>query len=556
MRRIASFIVVGVGLLASNGAYAQTCTSSNVDHLVTDARREFRVSSVNDGSLSGVTDVEFQRGAAMAAATWNEQSNSRPFFYNGLTSRTDLPSSKADCDSAGINYSLVKVDATSNASAKGSASGRCTDGNGNATQFLIKVNKKTSSGSDRVWEANGSTIGSNEYDLLQTLTHEFGHTLHLGHPSGEYGTMRGTSIGTNKQRDLYLWDLTCVKDLSQAPPERATKIKRLYHSGGTFGSESTPFGGWIQSKGSPGITWVTGSTEFSAAAKQTSSTSTIWWTRGHNQSNTFNFPTSESSRDLIGMFTETTFREDTNQDRVFWVRPEEYPTPLDDDSSHRIRYRRSSNGFSSSNSGNLKECNSMTGFLSCSSHSYIQSGKPPAISWDYEVDRTVFAWVNQNRDDNSDSREIRIAIGYVDNFILPVATKTGIQSNVTPGIACRTNQADGHNCLMAYVDQRDGEQRIKLRRFTPVATSTGYSLVWHPSTTTFTAASTASRIALWYHDSRWWMAYRTNSPGQWMQVFHSMDSLTWSALTPPSYTDVGPVAISYWAGNNTLFFAE
>ena len=545
---------LAIGIAGQSGA--QTCVSSNTDHYVDDARRQFRVSSVADGGLDGVTALEFQRAAAMAAATWNEQTNSRPFYYNGLTSRTDLPNDKEACDNAGIGYSLVRVNATSHESAKGRASGRCYNDDGEATQFLISIYAEDASGNDRRWEANGSTIGSNEFDLLQTLTHEFGHTLHLGHPSGQYGTMRATTIGTNRQRDLYYWDMACVQDLAEAPPERSTKIRRRFIANGTLSGEQVPFSNWIQSKGSPGITWMTGSARFSAAAKQTSVTSTPWWTREHDQANTTNFPVSESHRDLIGMFTEATFREDRTQDRVFWVGLPDHPDNLDADSSHRMRYRRSSNGFQSTNFGTLKECDSMTGFLQCQSHSYIRSGKPPAISWDYEVSRTVLAWVNQNRDDNARSREIRIAVGYIDNYLLPRATATGIQSNVTPGLACRTNRAAGENCLLAYVDQTDGEQRIRLRRFTPVRNATGYGLNWHPTVTTFTSASTASRIALWYHDGKWWMAYRTNSPGQWLQVFQSEDSLTWSALQPPSYTDVGPTAISYWSGNNVLFYAK
>ncbi len=558
MKRVPLYLLAALAVshISIDELLAQTCVSSNVDHFVSDSRREFRVSSVNDGALNGVSEAEFQHAAIMSAATWNEQANSRPFFYNGLTSRTDLPTDKASCDLQGINYSLVIVDTTTNTSSKGAASGRCTNGSGEATQFLIRAYQKDQDGNDRLWDSNGTTIGPNEFDLLQTLTHEFGHTLHLGHPSGEYGTMRPTSIGSNKQRDLYLWDLACAKDLPEAPPERSTKVKRLFQSGGTFGAETTPFGNWIQSKGTPGVTWRGNTTEFSAAAKQTSATSTPWWTHRHNQADTTNFPVSEQNRDLIGSFTEATFREDRRQDRVFWITPEEFPTALDQASSHRIRYLRSSDKFNTVTSGTLKECSSMTGFMTCSSHDYIHSGKAPAVSWDYEVNRSIFAWVYQNRANDFSSREIRISVGYVDNFILPPAYRTGIQSNVTPGIACRTNRAAGHNCLMAYVDQTDGLQRIKLRRFTPFRTTFQYSLAWHPTTTTFAGASTASRIAVWYHDDRWWMSYRTNSPGQTVQVFVSNDTFNWTSLTPPSYTDVGPAAISYWTGNNTLFYAE
>lgn len=537
---------------------AQTCVASNANHYTADDRREFRVSSVFDGALSGVTDVEFQRAAAQAAATWNEQTATRPFFYNGLSSRTDLPDTKQECDDLGIDYSLVRVDIVTDTGSKGVAQGRCYDGSGRARQFLISIYQDQADGSLRSWESNGSTIGSTEFDLLQTMTHEFGHTLRLGHPSGEYGTMRPTTIGTNRQRDLYLWDMSCLRTLSGAPDERQTRVKRIPVSGGALGSESTPFSalGKYQSKGSPGITWVTGSTEFSAAAQSSNNTITPWWTRGLNNSNTNNFPSTVAERDLVSMFTEATFREDTSQDRVIYITPDEYPTSLASGSEHRVAYRRSSNGFSSSNWGTLRACSGLSGFLRCSGTQYIYSGKPPAVSWDYEVDRTIFAWVNQNRSDNTDTREIRISVGYVNNYTLNQPIETGIQSNVTPGIACRTNQALGHNCLMAYVDQTDGLQRIKLRRFTPVRSGNRYILQWHPTTTTFSSAVTASRIAVWYHDGQWWLAYRTSSPGQRVNVFTSATSSGWVSQGAPTYSDVGPTAVSYWAGNNQLFFAE
>jgi hypothetical protein len=330
-------------------------------------------------------------------------------------------------------------------------------------------------------------------------------------------------------------------------------LRRRWHSGGTFAAEATPFGTLTQSSASPGITWLSGIAVFSAAAKQTGSDPTLWWARSLSTASIREFDSTD--KDLIGQLTEGTFREDTTQNRVFWITPHEYPTALDGGSSPHVSYRRSSDGFDTSSWGNLKECTTMTGFMTCSSSEYIQSSKEPAIAWAPSVSRSIFAWVNQNRQNDTDQREIRIAVGYVNQYTLPVATGTGMQSNVGPGIACSTGNANGYDCLMAYVPQSDGGHYIRLRRFTPAAGKERHTLSWDSTATTFNV-STASRIAVWYHDAKWWLAYRSSNSNQNVFVRSSTDSVTWSDSSLLAYSDVGPTAIAYWTLNNNLFYVN
>jgi len=82
-----------------------------------------------------------------------------------------------------------------------------------AHSFVLKVNSK-------VLNFSVGSVGPDELDLVDVLTHEFGHALALAHPSEMWETgfhveaaMRVTnspgrdSLGTTRRRDLWQWDL-------------------------------------------------------------------------------------------------------------------------------------------------------------------------------------------------------------------------------------------------------------------------------------------------------------------------------------------------------------
>jgi len=99
----------GFVLLAPAEA-AAACTTSNVNHGNTNGGKTYRINAVSLDLLTTIGDREAAASAVhLSASTWNNHANAGYFRIGLSTSDTSLPSTKAACDAAGINYSLVVV---------------------------------------------------------------------------------------------------------------------------------------------------------------------------------------------------------------------------------------------------------------------------------------------------------------------------------------------------------------------------------------------------------------------------------------------------------------
>ena len=200
----------------------------------------------------------------------------------------------------------------------------------------------------------------------------------------------------------------------------------------------------------------------------------------------------------------------------------------------------------------------MTGFLTCSSASYVYSGKGIAVAWDDYNQRTVNVWVNQNRLDNSDDRELMVSVGHINHYRLPEPDGFGVRSSVTPGLACKDNAAaGGYDCVVAYVDTSNSYNQVSVRRFINFQSGNRYYAL-SGSTSLVSNAYTSERIALWYANGKFWLALRGSSPGQSIAVYSSPDSLTWTAESYNVGTSpIGPSAVGYYTGSiNILVYAN
>jgi hypothetical protein len=198
----------------------------------------------------------------------------------------------------------------------------------------------------------------------------------------------------------------------------------------------------------------------------------------------------------------------------------------------------------------------MNGFYSCSAVGpNLSAALPPAVAWDDDVQRSVFAWVNHNRADDSKTNQVRLAYGYVSDDVLPIATASFGKSNVTPGVACRKDQVRDevggvYDCMIAVVPPSNAGMNIRVYRFKGTATSIRYQASVSPYVFQFSLSPTASRIAAWYNngDGKFWIAYRSLETGNPLIVRSSSDTTAWSGADVPgsgTYPDTGPTAVSY-----------
>jgi hypothetical protein len=531
---------LAVAMLAEAHVARAQCVTSNVNHGNTNGGKLYRVNAVSLDLLTTIGNREAAASAVhMSAATWNNHANGGYFRIGFSTSDTSLPSTKAACDAAGINYSLVV--AKDENGAKAETSGACVDA-GVATQFVIVIRTKDDAGNPWNFATNVSTIGATQWDLVQTLTHEFGHTQRLGHPATESASMTPTTMGTNRSRDLYQWDLECSASVSG---HRALTGYWQTHTG-PFSAEMafTSGTGWNVANLSAGVTSSGASWLWAGSVNQ--ATCTNWLS-------SFNPATAHctSISTTVGMSpTEAVWREDLTNDRIFYAEHTDFPTAYVATSSHRVAYRRSTDKFVSQISGNLNDCTSMSGFLTCSGSAPLQTGKHVAVGWDNFNNRTVFAWVNQNRSNNAQEREVRVSIGNIGPTLLPQHDSLGVQSSVSPGVACNAFSAGGYDCIVAYVDPTDAFNRVRTRRFFASSGATKFNLIIDPTPHDVNFAPTSSRIAAWFNSttSKFYVATRPQRVNELIEVFESSDGASWALNTTLSTSVIGPSAASVWDG--------
>ncbi|MEZ4458528.1 MAG: hypothetical protein R3E66_02140 [bacterium] len=234
----------------------------------------------------------------------------------------------------------------------------------------------------------------------------------------------------------------------------------------------------------------------------------------------------------------------------------DYPTNHSTNGTLRAYMGYSTNFQAGYNAGFLSHCATSTGFLACGTTDFIRTGKRLAVGWDDRHNRTLVAWANQNRLTNADSRRVRIAVGVVDNTTLGPPFDAPVRSSVGPGVACKSGEAGGYDCILAYVDDGDTVSDVAIRRFSNYATTTGYAATWDPTPRSLSISS-FNALTAWFHNAYFYVGLVTAS-GQ-IRVYRSLDGATWSLFTYFSGQSsvVGPSSVSYFTANNQIgWFSE
>lgn len=200
------------------------CVNSEQNHDPV-SRRGLRRFKVNpwDAVNAGLIDSNSASQLAMlAAGNWNEQSNGGTYRFVGTTIDSDLPADLSQCNNLGIDYSLVVYTNDCN-SLHGQAIARCS-----GRQFVVKIYPYNSSCQSR--NHGNAAVAQGTYDYAGLLTHEFGHTQGLGHPTnGEEATLK-PGLAAPHRRSLYQWDLKCSFEITGR--RQVTTYKRTHSASG------------------------------------------------------------------------------------------------------------------------------------------------------------------------------------------------------------------------------------------------------------------------------------------------------------------------------------
>lgn len=558
-------VIVGVG-----SAYAHEipneCTEAGQDHVNTDKRKNYKVNANSfDEFVYGVDAQESRIASSMGADVWNETAHAGTFGQVAIgTSREDIPLDYDDCTSKDIDYSLVV--AQEQGDVMGGARGRCCkeqDGTfwEECTQFLIFVNGEDGDGNARDWGVGRPA--DDQFDLVSTLSHEFGHTLNLGHPDYHedcpenicqqpsdvcaYGVMTPSCVmgsGNTERRDLYQWDIECAREVGGE--RNMTAYYRLFDP--TDSDRFTePLSGQVYQERvrniSAGQAWDLESDELIVDGMHQVltegyvewmdfySNNLLWldeWPMAAGVGPNSLFRKEMSSVDVIGAFSgyeEVPEYEQGAQFPMF-----EYSYQLG--GKEYFRY-----------------CSHEVDSYSCDADDLIQgySGKRLSAAWDPATDRTVNAWAHQNRENDSRSRKVKLSVGMMTAGEFPTPDKTGINTDIPPEVVCL--DAEGYNCVLGYTREEDSMNYIRVQRFRVVEGENRHEIEMEGEEHKVSvqgAVQTASKIALWHAYGEVWLAYR-KAWGEQNINFWSTEDLgkTWEQETGYARSDVGPAVANY-----------
>jgi|GEM_PF-2304187 len=563
-RRFIYGLVIWALASTSIGTYAQVniCQSSNWSHTYSGGTREFKVSLVDDDDLDGVSSTEFRRAAIAASEIWNEHSNHGSFSYTGATPLSDIPMNKSDCDADGVSHSIVVVgqDGVVVGGAAAHAQGRCFE-NGRATQFYIRVFRRSTPSHPNLIAWDTGSIASGRKSLVDTLLHEFGHTLNLGHIQDAmgniaYGAIMGKpQTGFHARTSPFYWDYRCLRD--NGNEHRTGKAAVHQVANGVVGSEQGITSSWNFAKISSGYTVENGMSSPSLVFKKKSSSDTWTWTRGIGWTNSDNI-SSISNYDGAGASDFVVKEHDEDRQILLNLPRHGYPSNYDRYEKHSPRWVISSNEFNSEVYSDMRHCTHFAGFMNCIASEKVYAGLPVSVAHHDTLDATVFAWVNQTRDGSSDDHEIFVAAGRAADGVVGKKFASGVKSLVQPGIACKNNDAAGYDCVVVYVDINSSSYAVMVKRLYILSGVSHYNVYFN--SLAFAVGSgvrSANRVAAFHHDGDWWVAVKRMEYGNDIYLYTSSNGSSWTHKTTIATDAItGPSAVGWRTTDNLISYVK
>ena len=519
-------------------------------------KKEYKISVQSSGIPSGFTSEELKIATMQAAAIWNEQGNAAYWEFTGLDYVTDLPVNLADCISLGLDFNLLVFEERALGNGQlGREVGRCLDGN-NVSHYSVMYTYKSNPAPGGSFNWGGAGLTSGQFDIIHHLAHEMGHSLSLDHPTGSiYAVMRTTAgeTGQTRRRELYKYDIDCEEQL--AGVRQTGGYYSLFFNGG-LSSAIKWTNNWTLSKGTIGSDSTLSHINFFVNGDENGgSDQNSIWTKFANESNENVFMTNGAK--MAFSPTAMSFKDDTsNRDFVYYNNgTAEYPINYNATSSRRL-IRRYSSAFETSNSSELfvRRCNGMSSSSSCSNSINILTVDRPSYAWNDWLNQSHFLWLETDKSNPSNHKKIQIASGQISDSVFPEPVNlNNARSAVTPGLACKSFDAGGYDCIIAYVDPDDSLATISVERFYIDQPGTYHAMNREGTiyTVDYYTARTHSPIAAWWHDGDFYIAFRSAETGQPVRVWKSDEGDSWTQLGSVSIDSfVGPSALPQQQGNS------
>lgn len=531
----------------------------------TDNRRDFYINMASfqqfaydeNGTLGHFSTDEIIGAVLQAAEQWNHSAAGREFVYKGIDNSKLVGGSQA-----GVPYGVIRAGVyNSNTNSLSMKFGGAT-AQFHTQGFSIEIAGRTNQGNIRRWYVGdpNNPPSSNGSDLVGFLVHEFGHI------TGQYHPTVGGVMNSNNQRELYEVDIDCAEFFYSGTNRGLTSVDWEFTNGNW--SATLPFLNiWSASSGvSRGGTQY-GSFEFRGVkmgydglyAERYSTGNLYLGSRysflPHPPVRAHRYELDAPYRDLILALSRDSINYGNQGDEYFVVKA-----------------FTSANGFESSVTSihNLQHCTSYSSSLygACYGSSDVRTVRRPAIAFDDEVQKSVYAWTHSDRSDFSLNNDVLISIGsyegsHFNSTVLARAVDIGVKSEVAPGLACDTNQAthSGYDCLLAFVDPSDVKNSIRLLPFYSVSGVGSYWPITLVSPHLMSSSGwhrTSSPIALFRHDGKWWLAFKLAlaTGGGGLRLYSSptgaSDSWSLESSTLP-YTANGGTALGGWIQENHVF---
>lgn len=430
-----------------------------------------------------------------AGQTWNDNALGGWFVYEGDSSVTQASSACEELDGTNlIRMGDFPQDALC-ATARAFIGKRC---DGAIWEMVVCRNDRWS------WLGVPAT---NQIDLIQTITHEFGHALGLDHPDEDEAAAVAPTLNSNgsiRQRQLYKYDVQCIPTLAKLVNSVGLRSSSVYVLIQLSSGQMVQYL-WMPHSAVKGSVHLrppgTGSNILHGTFLSSVSQEQVYGIARGSLLNTIGNTTVAPSDSTIPIIT--TIYESLH--RVYSV------VGIIKNWNWNSRTALTGRTYASGITGPRKT--SSFGSFNGDKPGIFASADRPSITYDDSAEMTVFAWTHQARSEYDDAEgEVLIALKGIDLDAQPTmmskVLRTWEKSAAGPAIACETGKAfQNYNCMLVFVPRDEPSPGLRVRYFD--VDETTMQLTWSTQTVNLYSEYAVGSPAVWYHadSGRWYIAY-------------------------------------------------